>query len=80
MLVIGLWKGCGGVECLISGKDVWFIFIIVKSFVVEWVENEGVDLRDMGFGYGERGEIWVFSFGFFVIWGLIEEEGKVFLR
>ncbi|KAE8537828.1 hypothetical protein D1P53_005885 [Cryptococcus gattii VGV] len=79
-LVIGPWKGRGGAERLINGKDVPSTFTITRSPAVEWAENEGVDLRDMGFGYGERGEIWVFSSGSFVTWGLTEEEGRAFLR
>lgn len=79
-LVIGPWKGRGGAERLINGKDVPSTSTITRSPAVEWAENEGVDLRDMGFGYGERGEIWVFSSGSFVTWGLTEEEGRAFLR
>lgn len=69
-IVIGPWKGRGGAERLIRGKD------------VRRVEDEGDDgdLVDMGFEYGERGEIWVFSSGSFVTWGLTEEEGRAFLR
>ncbi|WWC61810.1 uncharacterized protein I303_104395 [Kwoniella dejecticola CBS 10117] len=65
-----------------------------KSLEVEWVESEQDEvLRDieyrnsrtqergeMGFGYGEKGEIWVFPSGNFVTWGLTEEEGRGFLR
>lgn len=72
--VIGPWKGRGGAERLISGKD-------VRSAVLP--AEEGAELeddRDMGFEYGERGEIWVFNSGSFVTWGLTEEEGRAFLR
>ncbi|WVQ82386.1 hypothetical protein IAT38_004514 [Cryptococcus sp. DSM 104549] len=75
--VIGPWKGRGGASRLISGKELRRT--IEKSPEVEWVEEEG-DLRETGFGYGERGEIWVFSSGSFVTWGLTEEEGRAFLR
>jgi uncharacterized Rmd1/YagE family protein len=67
--VIGPWKGRGGVERLISGKD------------VKRVNNDGeVENEDETFGYGDRGEIWVFNSGSFVTWGLTLEEGKAFLR
>lgn len=66
--VIGPWKGRGGAERLICGKDVP-------------TEADEVDTdADLGFGYGERGEVWVFGSGSFVTWGLTEEEGRVFLR
>lgn len=65
--VIGPWKGRGGAERLISGKDVR-------------TEAEVEEDTDLGFEYGERGEIWVFGSGSFVTWGLTEEEGRVFLR
>ncbi|BEI80000.1 hypothetical protein CcaverHIS002_0105290 [Cutaneotrichosporon cavernicola] len=60
------WKGRGGAERLIRGKD-----------VRPEAEDEGDDL---GFEYGERGEILVFHSGSFVTWGLTEEEGRAFLR
>jgi uncharacterized Rmd1/YagE family protein len=76
--VIGPWKGRGGAERLISGKD------IRRTTVPEDLENsllEEVDEGDDdGFAYGKRGEIWVFGNGSFVTWGLTEEEGKAFLR
>lgn len=68
--VIGPWKGRGGAERLIRGKD-------VRSTAPE--EEEGED-KDMGFEYGDRGEILVFNSGSFVTWGLTEEEGRAFLR
>ncbi|BEI87805.1 uncharacterized protein CcaverHIS019_0105230 [Cutaneotrichosporon cavernicola] len=64
--VIQPWKGRGGAERLIRGKD-----------VRPEAEDEGDDL---GFEYGERGEILVFHSGSFVTWGLTEEEGRAFLR
>ncbi|OCF40337.1 cytoplasmic protein [Kwoniella heveanensis CBS 569] len=83
--VIGPWKGRGGAERLMRGKDLKRTTAGIKSPEIEWVENEEDDLRDiefrdMGFGYGERGEIWVFNSGSFVTWGLTEEEGRAFLR
>jgi uncharacterized Rmd1/YagE family protein len=76
--VIGPWKGRGGAERLISGKDVR------RTTVPEDLEHsllEEVDEGDDdGFAYGKRGEIWVFGNGSFVTWGLTEEEGKAFLR
>ncbi|WWC89384.1 uncharacterized protein L201_004307 [Kwoniella dendrophila CBS 6074] len=67
-----------------------------NSSILEWVENEEDDYTrdfenryqsrnvqnqsDMGFGYGEKGEIWIFNNGSFVTWGLTEEEGRSFLR
>ncbi|ODN79863.1 hypothetical protein L202_03757 [Cryptococcus amylolentus CBS 6039] len=78
--VIGPWKGRGGAERLIRGKVNKSNLAVQKSPVLEWAENEAHDLRDMGFGYGERGEIWVFNSGSFVTWGLTEEEGRAFLR
>ncbi|WVR06995.1 hypothetical protein IAU60_004033 [Kwoniella sp. DSM 27419] len=80
--VIGPWKGRGGAERLMRGKDVRRT-TTVKTPELEWVEAEEDDprdVRDMGFGYGERGEIWVFNSGAFVTWGLTEEEGRAFLR
>lgn len=65
--VIGPWKGRGGAERLVRGKD-------VPSAVEEELDP------DMGFEYGERGEIWVFKDGSFVTWGLTEEEGRAFER
>ncbi len=64
--VIGPWKGRGGAERLIRGKD-----------VRAEAEDDGDDL---GFEYGDRGEILVFHSGSFVTWGLTEEEGRAFLR
>ncbi|KAL1405416.1 hypothetical protein Q8F55_009047 [Vanrija albida] len=66
--VIGPWKGRGGAERLIRGRD------------VKAVEGADEEPADMGFEYGERGEIWVFGNGSFVTWGLTEEEGRAFLR
>ncbi|KAK8864361.1 hypothetical protein IAR55_001608 [Kwoniella newhampshirensis] len=78
--VIGPWKGRGGAERLISGKDLRPIDALPKSPEVEWTESEEEAMRDVGFGYGDRGEIWVFNSGSFVTWGLTEEEGRAFLR
>lgn len=44
------------------------------------MDDEEGDDDSMGFGYGDRGEIWVFNSGSFVTWGLTEEEGRAFLR
>ncbi|KAK4687864.1 required for meiotic nuclear division protein 1, partial [Tremellales sp. Uapishka_1] len=66
--VIGPWKGRGGAERMISGKD-------TKTLI----EDEE-DIKEVGFGYGQRGEIWVFNSGSFVTWGLTKEEGRAFLR
>nr|ODN97656.1 cytoplasmic protein [Cryptococcus depauperatus CBS 7855] len=77
---IGPWKGRGGAERLSGGKDIQSTKAFFKSPEVEWTESESGQMRDMGFGYGERGEIWVFNSGSFVTWGLTEEEGKAFLR
>lgn len=68
--VIGPWKGRGGAERLIRGKDVR------RSAP----EEEEEDAGSLGFEYGERGEILVFNNGSFVTWGLTEEEGRAFLR
>lgn len=83
--VIGPWKGRGGAERLISGKDVRRT--TAHSTSLMGAEEEGRDMEEneenmgnMGFGYGERGEIWVFHSGSFVTWGLTEEEGRAFLR
>ncbi|WWD17341.1 hypothetical protein CI109_101782 [Kwoniella shandongensis] len=78
--VIGPWKGRGGAERLINGKDLRPIDSLPKSPEVEWAESEEEAMRDIGFGYGDRGEIWVFNSGSFVTWGLTEEEGRAFLR
>lgn len=67
-LHIAPWKGRGGAERLIRGKD------------LPPVNEEEVEEADKGFDYGERGEIWVFNSGSFVTWGLTEEEGRAFLR
>ena len=74
-IVIGPWKGRGGAERIISGKDVRGIPTGAEE------EDSGVydDPNDFGFQYGERGEIWIFSNGSFVTWGLTEEEGRAFL-
>ncbi|EIW70693.1 hypothetical protein TREMEDRAFT_43315 [Tremella mesenterica DSM 1558] len=81
-VVIGPWKGRGGAERLISGKDVrgsknTSTFLKEKRMELEEEQEEE---RDFGFEYGERGEIWVFGSGSFVTWGLTEEEGRAFLR
>ena len=76
--VIGPWKGRGGAERLISGKDVRRVDPVVGVHDLE-IEDDG-ELHDVGFGYGDRGEIWVFNSGSFVTWGLTEEEGRAFLR
>lgn len=80
-IVIGPWKGRGGAERLISGKDVrrttWTAGMTNTGLEEEDVEEES---REPGFGYGDRGEIWVFNNGSFVTWGLTEEEGRAFLR
>lgn len=78
--VIGPWKGRGGVERLISGKDARRITLppSLKDAAEELDEED--DAQNMGFEYGERGEIWVFNNGSFVTWGLTEEEGRAFLR
>ena len=69
--VIGPWKGRGGAQRVVQGKDIRRV-----SSAIE--EDEGE--FDDDFGYGERGEIWVFNSGNFVTWGLTEEEGRGFLR
>lgn len=74
--VIGPWKGRGGAERIVSGKD-------LKPVLEDEGDSDKLDRmvdQDLGFGYGERGEIWVFNSGSFVTWGLTEEEGKAFLR
>lgn len=79
--VIGPWKGRGGAERLISGKDVRRTTGYSNANAVEeGEEGEEEEMGNMGFGYGERGEIWVFNSGSFVTWGLTEEEGRAFLR
>jgi uncharacterized Rmd1/YagE family protein len=83
--VIGPWKGRGGAERLISGKDVKRTkgyttgSASEDNSVLDSDANEE-DIGNTGFGYGERGEIWVFNSGSFVTWGLTEEEGRAFLR
>lgn len=72
-IVIGPWKGRGGAERLVQGKD---LPRVNESHGNEYEEEE----ENMGFGYGDRGEIWVFNSGSFVTWGLSEEKGKAFLR
>ena len=67
-IVIGPWKGRGGAERLIRGKD------------VRRVEETDEDDAHAGFEFGERGEVWVFGSGSFVTWGLSEEEGRAFMR
>jgi uncharacterized Rmd1/YagE family protein len=74
--VIGPWKGRGGAERLISGKDIRRTSIPDEGTILEDLD-EG---DDDGFAFGKRGEIWVFGNGSFVTWGLTEEEGKAFLR
>ena len=95
--VIGPWKGRGGVERIVSGKDVgrttqspprsistdqatsmWSIQQL-QAEAGEAVQEED-EMWEPGFGYGERGEIWVFGNGSFVTWGLTESEGESFLR
>lgn len=79
--VIGPWKGRGGAERLISGKDVRPTTWSTGSGIAgEEEEMEEEYSREQGFGYGDRGEIWVFNSGSFVTWGLTEEEGRAFLR
>ncbi|WWC70269.1 uncharacterized protein I206_104219 [Kwoniella pini CBS 10737] len=93
--VISPWKGRGGVERMIRSKELLPMQSTSnKSVEIEWVENEEDDVSrdieyrnshtyqrgEMGFGYGEKGEIWVFPSGNFVTWGLTEEEGRSFLR
>jgi len=78
-LVIGPWKGRGGAERLISGKDVRRVGPPTLGLMDVEVDEDG-DVHDMGFGYGDRGEIWVFNSGSFVTWGMTEEEGRAFLR
>jgi uncharacterized Rmd1/YagE family protein len=73
--VIGPWKGRGGAERLIRGREVRR-----TAAVVPGEEETPVAEEDLGFEYGERGEIWVFNSGSFVTWGLSEEEGRAFLR
>jgi len=63
--VIGPWKGRGGAERLISGKDVRRV-ITPALGVSESEEGEDGEMHDMGFGDGDRGEIWVFNSGTFV--------------
>lgn len=77
--VIGPWKGRGGAERLISGKDVRQTAWTGNETQGEEEEMEDYT-REQGFGYGDRGEIWVFNSGSFVTWGLTEEEGRAFLR
>ncbi|WVQ67739.1 uncharacterized protein L199_005944 [Kwoniella botswanensis] len=92
--VISPWKGKSGLEQMIRQSTTPLSPIdLNKSPEVEWVENEDSHhdeylSRDstngkrgeMGFGYGEKGEIWIFNNGSFVTWGLTEEEGRSFLR
>ena len=77
--VIGPWKGRGGAERLISGKDVRRTTVYTPE-EVNSTEELSEEYTDGGFQYGDRGEIWVFGNGSFVTWGLTEEEGKAFLR
>ncbi|ORY34048.1 hypothetical protein BCR39DRAFT_518250 [Naematelia encephala] len=73
-LVIGPWKGRGGAERLVRGKD-------IRPTTTNSEEGEdGEDDTYGGFHYGQRGEIWIFHSGSFVTWGLSEEEGRAFLR
>jgi len=76
-IVIGPWKGRGGAERLIRGLDVRQMNNNSNESS-EYYEEE--DDANMGFGYGDRGEIWVFNSGSFVTWGMSEEEGRAFLR
>jgi len=76
-IVIGPWKGRGGAERLIRGLDVRQMNNN-NNIESEYYEEE--DDANMGFGYGDRGEIWVFNSGSFVTWGMSEEEGRAFLR
>ncbi|KAK6910163.1 hypothetical protein I203_104195 [Kwoniella mangroviensis CBS 8507] len=92
--VISPWKGRSGLEKIIRQSTTPLSPInLNKSPEVEWVENEDNHHDDylsrdttngkrgeMGFGYGEKGEIWIFNNGSFVTWGLTEEEGRSFLR
>lgn len=79
--VIGPWKGRGGAERLISGKDIRRVTPPPPAPVPldSEIDEEG-EMHDMGFGYGDRGEIWVFNSGSFVTWGMTEEAGRAFLR
>ncbi len=77
--VIGPWKGRGGAERLISGKDVRRVTPTPPGLMDAEVDNDA-EMLDMGFGDGDRGEIWVFNSGSFVTWGMTEEEGRAFLR
>lgn len=79
-LVIGPWKGRGGAERLISGKDLRRTTVYTPEESGANNVDEMEDYGDGGFQYGDRGEIWVFGNGSFVTWGLTEEEGKAFLR
>lgn len=80
-LVIGPWKGRGGAERLISGKDLRRTTVYTPEESSSNLEEaDEYDYGDGGFQYGDRGEIWVFGNGSFVTWGLTEEEGKAFLR
>lgn len=80
--VIGPWKGRGGAERLIRGKDIRRVVNSTGTAYENVVEedDEGSDWNESSFGYGDRGEIWVFNNGSFVTWGLTEEEGRAFLR
>lgn len=78
-LVIGPWRGRGGAERLISGKDVRQA-IAYSPAEENSAAVEEEDSGDGSFEYGDQGEIWVFGNGSFVTWGLTEEEGKAFLR
>jgi uncharacterized Rmd1/YagE family protein len=75
--VIGPWKGRGGAERLISGKDIRRTTVYTTE---EGAVEEADEQDEDGFAFGKRGEIWVFGNGSFVTWGLTEEEGKAFLR
>lgn len=78
--VIGPWKGRGGAERLISGKDIRRTTVYTPSEQSNSGDEMQEEHSDSGFDYGDRGEIWVFGNGSFVTWGLTEEEGKAFLR
>ena len=74
--VIGPWKGRGGAERLIRGKDA----TPPAVNMLETQSDEEGELHDTSFGNGDRGEIWVFNSGSFVTWGMSEEDGRAFLR
>ena len=77
--VIGPWKGRGGAERLIRGKDLRRVTPPALNTLETQSDEEG-ELHDTSFGNGDRGEIWVFNSGSFVTWGMSEEDGRAFLR